>query len=196
MALANKAGVKVLDIYNIALSEKTKKANAALCGLGSTKRILISDTLINDYTSDEIETTIGHEIAHYKYRHFWKLSFYNLLFTLIGLGLAAVLLQQMVSFGYIKEAYNIKSLPVLAILYILYSVIITPVMNRISCYYEKEADLAAIGLTNKPQAFIGLINKLTLQNLSDPQPALLIELFFYDHPPAKKRVKIAHLLEK
>lgn len=189
ISLTKKAGVKVLDVYKVGLGEKTKKANAALCGWGATKRILLSDTLLQKYTEDEIESTLAHELAHYKNRHFWKLNLYNFIFTLVGFGIINIFLQRAVRVGYIKQIYDIRVFPILAMLFISYSILITPLYNYISRRYESEADSQALSLMKNPAAFANLIRKLTLQNLSDPQPEPLIKFFFYDHPPAQERIR-------
>lgn len=187
--LAKRAGIKVLDIYKIGLGEKTKKANAALCGWGATRRILLSDTLLQAYPDDEIESTLAHELAHYKYRHFWKLNFYNFIFTLLGFAIINAFLQGAVRAGYIRQIYDISIFPALAAVFISYNIILAPLYNYISRRYETEADGAAIKMIKNPAAFAELIERLTLQNLSDPQPPPLIKFFFYDHPPAQERIK-------
>lgn len=188
LSLAGRAGVRALEVYRIGLGEKTRKANAALCGWGDTKRILLSDTLLQEYTEDEIESTLAHELAHYQLRHFWKLIFYNFIFTLLGFGIINIFLQKTVSAGYISQIYDIRIFPIVAVLFIIYNLITTPLHNYISRRYEAEADSRAVSLTDKPEIFANLIKKLTLQNLSDPQPAMLIKLFFYSHPPASERI--------
>ncbi|NQT90764.1 MAG: M48 family metalloprotease, partial [Candidatus Omnitrophica bacterium] len=189
MALARKTGVEVLDVYKIALGEKTKKANAALCGLGATKRILLSDTLIENYTADEIAGTLAHELAHYKRRHFWKLSLLNFFLTLVGCGILNLILSAAVFNGIIGHAYEIGAFPLIITVFILYNIITLPLSNHISCRFETEADMLALGMTGKPAAFCDLLNKLSRQNLSDPHPSAIIKLFFYDHPPAAERIK-------
>lgn len=192
LSLAEKAGMKVLDVYKIDLGEKTKKANAALCGWGLTKRILLSDTLLQEYTDEEIEATLAHELLHYKRRHFWKLNFYNFIFTLLGFGIINIFLQRAAGGGYIKQIDDLRAFPILAIVFIIYNLAITPLQNYISRRYEAEADYGAINLIKNPGALANLIRKLSLQNLSDPQPSPLIKFFFYDHPPANERIKACH----
>lgn len=197
LSLAKRAGVRILDIYNIGLGAKTKKANAAVCGLGSTKRILLSDTLIQEYTADEIEATLAHELSHHKRQHFWKLSFYGFIFTLLGFLLINMLLHAAVRSGYLSSIHDIKALVLLAIYYLIYSILSTPILNSISRRYETEADREAITLTGKPTAFADLMRKLSLQNLSDPRPGFLTKIFFYDHPPAGERIRACgHTNEK
>ncbi|MFH1868036.1 MAG: M48 family metallopeptidase [Candidatus Omnitrophota bacterium] len=188
--LADKAGVKILNVYKIGLGEKTKKANAAVCGLGSTKRILLSDTLLQAYTEDEIEAALGHELAHHKYHHFWKLTFFGLALTLLSFVIADALLQRALSAGDIMYMHDVSFFPVLALMFTLYGIATTPLLNYISRMYEKEADREAMHLIENPLALGSLMKKLTIQNMSDPQPGKVIKFFFYDHPPASERIKM------
>src|SRR6185312_11409131 len=60
LALAERAGARVVGAYEWGLSDKTKKANAALAGLGATRRILVSDTMLHEYSDEEIEVVLAH----------------------------------------------------------------------------------------------------------------------------------------
>ena len=188
MRLAHKARANVLDIYKIGLGAKTVKANAAVCGMGSTKRILLSDTLIEKYSPEEIEATLAHELAHYKHRHIWKLNLYSLFSTIVGFAIINLILQRLLWAGYMDSLYQLRVLCLLALLYTIYNIIVTPVTNLVSRRYETEADMTAVALTNKPASLQSLLSKLTLQNLSDPSPGALVKAFFYDHPPTHERI--------
>ncbi|MBN1405383.1 MAG: M48 family metallopeptidase [Candidatus Omnitrophica bacterium] len=191
LGLAKKSRVKILDIYRIGLGEKTKKANAALTGMGSSKRILLSDTLLDNYTQDEIEATLAHELAHYKYRHVWKLIIFNLLLT-VATFLFIHFGYNYIIFNAIKlNIYDIGAFPALAFLFTVFNIIFIPAYNALSRHFETQADKEAVNVTGKPDAFISLMKKLTEQNLSDPEPSKIAEMFFYDHPPAGKRIRTA-----
>ncbi len=189
--LAKKARIKILDIYRLGLGAKTKKANAALTGIGASKRILLSDTLLGNYSSEEIEATLAHELAHYKYRHFWKLILTNLALTVLAFLSVFVVYNLTLKNIIAVEIYDISAFPVLAFIFLLFNIVVTPLQNAISRYFESQADAEAIRLTGRPLAFISLMEKLTRQNLSDPTPSKIVEIFFYDHPPAAKRIKAA-----
>ncbi len=187
--LADKMGVQILDIYTIGLGAKTSKANAAVCGLGKSKRILLSDTLLESYTPDEIEATLAHELAHHKYQHFWKLSFLNGFSMLLNFLIIKLILDTALSAGVIPVIHSISAFPLIAIAFTLYSICALPFLNLVSRRYETQADTDAVGITGKPSVFKELIQKLTLQNLSDPNPGIIAKYFFYDHPPASERAE-------
>src|SRR5207237_3947891 len=72
LALAERAGARVLGAYEWGLAEKTKKANAALAGIGGTRRILVSHTMLSEYSDEEIEVVLAHELAHHVHGDIWK----------------------------------------------------------------------------------------------------------------------------
>src|SRR4029079_3962563 len=84
MTLANRAGARVIGAYEWALAAKTKKANAALTGLGGTRRILVSDTMLAEYSEEEIEVVLAHEIAHQVHRDLWKALALETALILVG----------------------------------------------------------------------------------------------------------------
>jgi STE24 endopeptidase len=190
-SLAEKAGVKVLDIYNIGLGEKTSKANAAVCGIGKSKRILLSDTLIQQYSQDEIEATMAHELSHHKHNHFWKLSAFNAISMFLFLFLTDIMLVRAAENGFISARHDIAAFPAIAVLFLLFNLAVMPISNFISRTYETQADKDAIKLTGKAYALSALIKKLAMQNLSDPSPSLFVKIFFYSHPPAQERITLA-----
>ncbi len=189
--LAKSAGIKILDVYTIGLGQKTKKANAALTGVGASKRILLSDTLLSNYSQDEIEATLAHELAHYKHRHFWKLIALSLVSTILTFFIVSLVYDHVLANTVKTTIYDVKLFPVLFFIFTCLNVMFMPLENAASRYFETQADKEAIALTQKPAAFVSLMEKLSSQNLSDPSPSRLVEIFFYDHPPAGKRIKMA-----
>ncbi len=190
-ALAQKAGVKILDIYNIGLGAKTSKANAAVCGVGKSKRILLSDTMLDGYSQAEIELTMAHELSHHKHQHFWKLSFLNFALTALALYLIDLGLSILLSHGVISAKDSVMAFPFIAAIFIMYNFIMLPLGNFVSRRYEAQADKDAISLTGNPHVLSRLMEKLSEQNMSDPSPGWLTKIFFYDHPPASERIALA-----
>jgi len=186
--LAKDASIKVENVYRFDMSRNTKKANAAFTGIGKSKRILLGDTLTDNYTQDEIETVIAHELGHYKKKHITKNIIIGTASSFLTLFLIAFFYESSLPFFGFKSINEIAALPVLSLLAMLIGVIQTPLSNMLSRKYEYEADQYAVSITNKPAAFIATLEKLTEQNLADKDPHPFVEWFFYSHPSIKNRI--------
>lgn len=186
--LAQQAGLRVENVYSFNMSKNTKKANAAFTGLGKTKRILLGDTLLNNYSDDQIETVVAHELGHYKRKHILK----NLLIGTITSFLTLFLIAQLYNFslswfGFLSIT-QISAFPLLTLWAMLIGLIITPLTNSLSRKFEYEADEYAVASTKKNNSFITVLEKLTEQNLGDKNPHPFVEWFFYSHPSINKRI--------
>lgn len=187
VSLSKDAGLNVQNVYKFNMSKNTKKANAAFTGLGKTKRILLGDTLLDNYTDDEIETVIAHELGHYKRKHIIKNIFIGTVFSFLTFYLIAQLHKVSLSWFGFSEITQIASLPLLFLWGAIIGLVQTPISNYISRKFEYEADNYAAISTNKKEAFIQTLEKLTDQNLGDREPHPLVEWFFYSHPSIKNR---------
>ncbi|MCX7874791.1 MAG: M48 family metallopeptidase [Melioribacteraceae bacterium] len=185
--LSKLAGLKVENVFKFNMSKNTKKANAAFTGLGKTKRILLGDTLLENYSADEIETVIAHELGHYKLKHIQKNILIGTISSFLIFYLIANLhLVSLEWFGF-QNITQISSLPILIIWATIIGLFFQPITNWISRKFEYEADSFAVKSTNKKEAFINTLEKLTEQNLGDQEPHPFVEWFFYSHPSIKKR---------
>lgn len=194
-ALSEKADVKVEEIYQMDMSKQTKKANAMFTGLGNTKRIILGDNLIREYTTDEIEVVIAHEMGHNILSHIWKIialmSFISAIgFLVIHLTMGRIINRFRKSLR-IENMADIASLPLFMLIFAIFSLITLPIMPAYSRHLERQADKFALDLTNNPDAAISAFEKLAYQNLSNPNPHPVIEFLLYDHPPISKRIKFA-----
>ena len=187
--LAKRAGIKVENVYKFNMSKNTKKANAAFTGLGKSKRILLGDTLIENYSADEIETVIAHELGHYKKKHIIKNIIIGTVSSFLMLFLIALLYRISLGWFDFKVITQIAALPLLSLWAMLVGIVLTPITNIISRKFEYEADEYAVLETGKKQAFINTLEKLTDQNMGDKEPHPFVEWFFYSHPSIKNRVK-------
>ena len=186
--LATEAGIKVENVFKFNMSKNTKKANAAFTGIGKSKRILLGDTLLENYSSDEIETVIAHELGHYKRKHIIKNIFIGTASSFLMLYLIAVLYNLSLNwFGFISIV-QIAALPLLSLWAMIIGLVLSPLSNMLSRKFEYEADEYAVLSTDKKAAFISTLEKLTDQNLGDKDPHPFVEWFFYSHPSIKKRV--------
>ena len=186
--LAKNAKLKVENVYKFDMSKNTKKANAAFTGLGKTKRIILGDTLLGNYSLEEIETVIAHELGHFKKKHIIKNIVIGTASSFLTLFIIASLHQISLSWFGFKSITQIAALPLLALWSTLIGLIQSPLGNILSRKFEYEADEYAITETKNPGAFINTLEKLTDQNLGDKDPHPFIEWFFYSHPSIKNRI--------
>ncbi len=194
--LAEDAGIKVENVFKFDMSKNTKKANAAFTGIGKSKRILLGDTLLDNYTDDEIETVIAHELGHYKKKHIIKNIIIGTVSSFVTLFLIAVLYRVSIGWFGFESISNIAALPLLTLWAMLIGLVQSPLSNILSRKYEYEADEYAIKSTSKAGAFISTLNKLNEQNLGDKDPHPFVEWFFYSHPSVKKRISAIESVAK
>jgi STE24 endopeptidase len=192
--LAGTMKVKVLDVFEVNFSSKTVKANAALVGLGSTKRVMLADTLMNKYSQDEIMVILAHELAHYRLRHLLKLIAMSSCATVVSFYLIFKTSAQVLSFFNMFSLGDIAALPVIIIYFILTGIILAPLQNLFSRRLEVQADLMAIRATGLKSAFVSTMEKLASQNLADRSVHPLIKAYFFDHPPVDERIALAQAL--
>jgi STE24 endopeptidase len=186
--LAKDAGIKVENVYKFDMSKNTKKANAAFTGLGKSKRILLGDTLLDNYTQDEIETVVAHELGHYKKKHIVKNIIIGTASSFLTLFLIAFLYENTIGFFGFNSITEIAALPILSLWGAVIGIIQSPLSNILSRKFEYEADEYAITATHKPAPYISTLEKLTEQNLADKDPHPFVEWFFYSHPSIKNRI--------
>ena len=190
-SLAQRAGAKVLGVYRLGLSEKTKKANAALAGLGNTKRILLGDTLLANFTEDEIEVVLAHELAHYRHGDIAKLMAWGAVTTVAGLKVADLVLRSALPHFGFRDVGELGAFPLLALCLFLFGLLVMPANHAFSRWRERLADHAALDLTGNRDGFIRAMQKLATQNLADMEPHPVIEFLLHDHPSLARRIRWA-----
>jgi STE24 endopeptidase len=193
--LAQRAKLKVENVYKFNMSKNTKKANAAFTGLGKTKRIILGDTLLDNYSEDEIETVIAHELGHFKKKHIIKNILIGTVSSFLTLYIIASLYSYSLNWFGFMEITQISALPLLALWSMLIGLIQTPLGNILSRKFEYEADEYAVIETKNPSAFKRTLEKLTDQNLGDKEPHPFVEWFFYSHPSIKNRLNAIEKFE-
>ncbi|MCX8057423.1 MAG: M48 family metallopeptidase [Ignavibacteria bacterium] len=187
--LCRRFGINFKGIYSFNLSKNTKKANAGFTGIFKSKRIILSDTLIENFTDDEILTVFAHELGHYVNRHILKNILIGAVTTFITFYLANYFYQLLlIQFGFTSQ-YQISALPLLFLILSIMSILLMPVTNAISRKFEYEADEFAVNSTNDKNSFISSLNKLSKLNLADENPNPIVEFIFYSHPSIKKRIE-------
>lgn len=189
VALADHAHTRIQGVFTMHMSSKTTAANAALMGLGNTRRIVLGDTMVDRYTPDEIEVVLAHELGHHVHRDIWKLIVSQSLFTLVGLFLFNICLNWAVdNLNRYHGLADPATLPLLLVLTGVFGFIIAPITNGYSRAIEYQADEYALQVTHKVESFKSAMTRLANQNLAEIEPSPLVEFLFYDHPSIGKRL--------
>jgi STE24 endopeptidase len=191
LGLAERAGAKVLGAYEWGLGEKTRKANAALAGLGATRRILVSDTMLAEYSDEEIEVVLAHELAHHVHGDILKGILFESALILAGFYLAARALAGFAPTFALRGAGDVAGLPLLLLAAGAVSLVMVPVAHAMSRAFERSADRFALTLTQNPAAFVSAMRRLSAQNLAEEHPSLVVQWLFYSHPPVRERIAAA-----
>ncbi len=189
--LARRAEARVVGIYSLELSSKRTTANAALMGLGNTKRIVLSDTLLQQYSLPEIEIIVAHELGHHRHSDIFRLLVTQSAIWLIGFYVTDLALKASVVPLGLNSISNVTALPLLMLIFGAFGLLVTPLINSYSRHLEVAADEYALKLTDSPKSFINAMTRLTDQNLAVAQPNHWVELLTYDHPSYHKRVEHA-----
>ena len=191
MSLTRSTKMIVEGIYSFNLSKTTKKANAAFTGIGKSKRILLGDTLMNNFSDEEIETVFAHELGHYSHGHIWKGILVGTVSIFAGLFLTSLAYASSIEWFGFSSITQLAALPLLTLWLGIYSLITSPLGNILSRKHEFEADRYAVKRTGNLSAFISTMNKLAEMNLADRTPHPAVEFFFYSHPSIEKRIRAA-----
>jgi STE24 endopeptidase len=190
--LSERAGTRVRGVYKWHLSEKSKKANAALTGLGNTRRIILADTLLDGYSPDEIEAILAHELGHHVHRHIFKSILVQASVTLLGFWVANSALHYAIERRHMFETLSdFANLPLLALVSTVLGFLLLPALNAYSRFNERQADRYAFRSIASIEPFISSMNKLAEQNLAERRPSRFVEWFFHSHPAISRRIAAA-----
>lgn len=190
--LAQDAGTCVQGVFTFDMSRRTRAANAALVGLGRTRRILLGDTLLAEFTSDEIETILAHELAHHVHRDILFSLLVQGLFSLITFYITSLGLDWSVAHSGFTGPADPAGLPTLALLLSTLSLMTMPFANAFSRWRESMADNYALEVTHKSEPFASAMTRLANQNLAEADPEHWVVLLLYSHPPLRSRIEKAH----
>lgn len=189
--LLKKQRIKIKGIYIFNMSKNTNKANAGFTGFGRTKRIILSDTLLSNFSIDEIEVIFAHELAHYTRKHILKNIFISGVIIFSSFYICNYFYIKTIKvLGYLN-LFDLPALPILFLYLSTISLLITPLLNIISRKFEREADYNALDYTKNRKAFISSMEKLAKTNFADKSPHPLVEFFTYSHPSLRKRILFA-----
>jgi STE24 endopeptidase len=194
--LARRANTRVRGVYQFDMSRRTKSANAALTGLGNTRRIILGDTLLTEFEPDEIETVLAHELGHHVHKDIPVGILVESVITLVGLYLASLGLAWGVHVFGFQGISDIAALPLFALVLGAYGLLTMPLTNAFSRWRERRADQFALALTGKGPAYASALARLADQNLSDANPEPWVEWLLYSHPALGKRIAMAQEVQK
>ena len=190
--LSERAGTRVRGVYKWNLSEKSKKANAALTGLGATRRIMLADTLLDHYSDDEIEAVLAHELGHHVHKHILKAIFVHAGITFFGFWLANEVLRYAIERrDMFYGMADFANLPLFVLVSTVLSFLLMPAMNAYSRFNERQADRYCFQSVASVEPFISSMTKLAVQNLAEKTPSRWVDWLFHSHPAISRRVAAA-----
>lgn len=187
LELARKANVDIGEVYEVDASRRTTAANAYVNGIGSTKRVVLYDTLLRKFDQEEVRSVVAHELGHVRHRDLWLGMAWVALATPLAMLAAAGATRRLGSMTGARPGTP-AILPALALSLALVGFAGNVISNQLSRSIEARADGFALGLTHDPDAFISLERRLVLANLGDPDPPRLLHLLFGTHPTPLERI--------
>ncbi len=194
--LSRRAGTRVRGVFEWKLSEKSKKANAALVGVGNTRRIILADTLLMRFSDDEVEAVLAHELGHHVHHHIALSLAVQTGATFLGFFVVdAVLSRYSKAFGF-RGLADFANLPLLVLVGTALSLVLLPLVNAFSRRMERQADAYALRSIRDRSAFISSMEKLAELNLAETQPPSWIEFIFHSHPSLEKRIAFARVFSE
>lgn len=191
LEFVRKNGFSVRDVYVVNLSKSTRKANAAFTGLGSTRRVLLADTLVENFTPNEVESVVAHELGHARKRHVLKGILYNTLTSFAVFYVAQGVLNAWSEPLGFDGPHDIAAFPLLGLVAFAMGLFLMPLGNLYSRHHETQADDFALAQCPDRSVFVSALEKLGRMNLADFEPHPIIEFFLYSHPSLGKRIRRA-----
>lgn len=186
--LGERTGVPIGEVFVIDASTQGNEGNAYFTGIGGATRVVLYDTLLRQYPTDELLIILAHELGHWRAQHIWKGLLLTIVGAPIGLWIVHVLLGWTLPSWGIRDRADVAGLPLIMLLATLGGLATMPVQNWLSRQWEREADRFAITATGDPATFQATFVRLARQNLTDPTPPPLYEGLFATHPAVGRRV--------
>jgi STE24 endopeptidase len=196
--LTEGTGLSIEGVYRMDLSEETAKGNAMLAGLGRTRRVLLGDTLLDQFSLDELEVIFAHEIGHHVFRHIRKLILAGLAYSAVGFWICDRLIALWVAEpgGTLDYArLPVYTLPLVMLILTVFTNLVEPLTNAISRRYERQCDRYALARTGLREAYLSAFRKLARLNKDDPDPHWLETFLFHSHPPIAERLAMAETVD-
>ena len=193
LTLAEQAGIEGADLFEVDASKQSSKINAYVTGLFGTKRIVLYDTLIKYFTLDEIKFVMAHEMGHYTMNHVWQGVGLSILFIMFSFWLMNRLIHSVIArfrnrFGF-DQLGDYASWPLVLAFLTVIMFVFQPVTNGFSRYIEHQSDIYGMEMSGVDgESAATAFDKLSVFNLSAPDPHPVVEFWFYSHPALVKRM--------
>lgn len=190
-ALVNRAGTPVRDVCSLDFSRRTAEANAAVIGLGRSRRVVIADTLLSEFSGPEVDAVVAHELGHHVHRDVQRLLLGNAVLIWLALFVASRLEPISLPILSLPSLAYVPGYPVLMFVAALFFVLVGPLLNWWSRSLEAGADRFAIELTQDPGAFVTAMQRIGCQNLIEMRPPRWSEVLLASHPSLHRRIRQA-----
>jgi STE24 endopeptidase len=194
LGVARKAGVPVLGVWVADQSRKSRTANAAVIGLGDTRRIVLFDTLIREFPAPEVEAVLAHEFAHQVHHDLERGLLVQGAVTLGTFWVASRGLDAGAAWAGLGGPADLAGLPLLGLIVMALGLGALPLANGWSRRVERQADDFALRMAGNPHAFITAMERLADLNLAERAPHPVKEFFLYSHPSIARRIARARRL--
>jgi STE24 endopeptidase len=190
-ALVNRAGTPVKDVCSLDFSRRTAEANAAVIGLGRSRRVVIADTLLSEFTPDEVDAVVAHELGHHVHRDVQRLLLGNAVLIWVGLFVAGRFDSVALPVLSLPSLAYVPGYPTVFFVVELFFLLVSPLLNWWSRRLESRADRFALQLTDDPAAFAAAMRRIGCQNLVELCPPRWSEVLLATHPALLRRIQLA-----
>jgi STE24 endopeptidase len=187
-AIVRRAGFRVSGVKRVILAKDTRKANAAVVGIGSSKEILISDTLAQSLSPEEVEAVVAHEIAHLRMRHTEILFAVGVGLSFLGFALAGGVLHVHAGAFGLRGPSDVAGFPLVILVFSALYLLVTPPLNWFSRQLERASDIWAARYIGSPAPLISGLEKLSRTNLAERRQPGWYEAIFASHPSTGRRI--------
>lgn len=196
LALAARVGVPVTGVFIVDQSRKSRTANAAVTGLGRTRRILLFDTLLDTFTPDEVEAVLAHELAHQIHGDIRRGLLVQGVLTLATFWIASGALRAGGAWLHLDGPADVAGLPLFGLVVLAVGLAALPAANGWSRHVEHAADRFALETLPSPGPFIDAMERLAALNLAEREPHPVEEFLLYSHPPIGRRIAYARQFDR
>jgi STE24 endopeptidase len=189
--LVNRAGTPVRDVCSLDFSRRTAEANAAVIGLGRSRRVVIADNLLAEFSAGEVDAVVAHELGHHVHSDVQRLLVGNAVLIWAGLFVASRVAGSALPVLSLPSLAYVPGYPMLLFVVELFFLLASPLLNWWSRRLETGADRFALQLTRNPADFAAAMRRLGSQNLIELCPPRWFELLLATHPPLRSRIQLA-----